>query len=94
MLATMLVTIWDTRSIIVSLLLCIHVLYGANKYIYDSVNHSKVASIFNVPIITSSSSSSLGSRCVPWLGEGLSMPSPNYPVLCFPLPYRIAPVFV
>ena len=41
-----------------------------------------------------SSSSSLGSRCVPWLGEGLSMPSPNYPVLCFPLPYRVAPVFV
>ena len=39
-------------------------------------------------------SSSLGSRCVPWLGEGLSMPSPNYPVLCFPLPYRVAPVFV
>ena len=37
---------------------------------------------------------SLGSRCVPWLGEGLSMPSPNYPVLCFPLPYRVAPVFV
>ena len=30
---------------------------------------------------TSSSSSSLGSRCVPWLGEGL-------------LPYRVAPVFV
>ena len=42
----------------------------------------------------SSSSSSLGSRCVPWLGEGLSMPSPNYPILCFPLPYRVAPVFV
>ena len=41
-----------------------------------------------------SSSSSLGSRYVPWLGEGLSMPSPNYPVLCFPLPYRVAPVFV
>ena len=39
-------------------------------------------------------SSSLGSRCVPWLGEGLSMLSPNYPVLCFPLPYRVAPVFV
>ena len=37
---------------------------------------------------------SLGSRCVPWLGEGLSMPSPNYPVLCCPLPYRVAPVFV
>ena len=36
----------------------------------------------------------LGSRCVPWLGEGLSMPSPNYPVLCCPLPYRVAPVFV
>ena len=26
---------------------------------------------------TSSSSSSLGSRCVPWLGEGLSMPFPS-----------------
>ena len=41
-----------------------------------------------------SSSSSLGSRCVPWLGEGLSMSSPNYSVLCCPLPYRVAPVFV
>ena len=40
------------------------------------------------------SSSSLGSRCVLWLGEGLSMPSPNYPVLCCPQPYRVAPVFV
>ena len=40
------------------------------------------------------SSSSLGSRCVPWLGEGLSMSSPNDPVLCCPLPYRVAPVFV
>ena len=39
-----------------------------------------------------SSSSSLGSRCVPWLGEGLSMPSPNHPALCSPLPYRVAPV--
>ena len=38
--------------------------------------------------------SSLGSRSVPWLGEGLRMPSPNYPVLCFPLPDRVAPVFV
>ena len=38
--------------------------------------------------------SSLGSRCVPWLGEGISMLSPNYPVLCFPLPYCVAPVFV
>ena len=27
----------------------------------------------------SSLSSSSGSRCVPWLGQGLSMPSPNYP---------------
>ena len=36
----------------------------------------------------------IGSHCVPLLGEGLSMPSPNYPVLCFPLPYRVAPVFV
>ena len=38
--------------------------------------------------------SSLGSGCVPWLGEGLSMSSPNYPVLCCPLPYRVAQVFV
>ena len=44
--------------------------------------------------IITSSSSSLGSRCVPWLGEGLSMSSPNDPVLCCPLPYRVAPVFV
>ena len=44
--------------------------------------------------LSSSSSSSLGSRCVPWLGEGLSMPSPNDPVLCCPLPSRVAPVFV
>ena len=44
--------------------------------------------------LSSSSSSSLGSRCVPWLGEGLSMSSPNDPVLCCPLPYRVAPVFV
>ena len=43
---------------------------------------------------SSSSSSSLGRRCVPWLGEGLIMPSQNYPLLCFPLPYRVAPVFV
>ena len=27
-------------------------------------------------------------------GRGISIPSPNYPVLCFPLPYRVAPVFV
>ena len=38
--------------------------------------------------------SSLGSFCVPWLGEGLSMSSPNDPVLCCPLPYRVTPVFV
>ena len=44
--------------------------------------------------VSLSSSSSLGSRCVPWLGEGLSMSSPNDPVLCCPLPYRVAPVFV
>ena len=44
--------------------------------------------------VLTSSSSSLGSRCVPWLGEGLSMRSTNYPVLCCPLPYRVAPVFV
>ena len=40
------------------------------------------------------SSSSLGSHCVLWLGEGLSMSSPDDPVLCGPLPYRVAPVFV
>ena len=40
-----------------------------------------------------SSSSSLGSRCIPRLGEGLSMSSPNDPVLCCPRPYRVAPVF-
>ena len=40
------------------------------------------------------SSSSLCSRSVPWLGEGLSMQSPNYPVLRCPLPDRVAPVFV
>ena len=39
-------------------------------------------------------SSSLGNRCFPWLGEGLSMSSPNDPVLYSPLPYRVAPVFV
>ena len=41
-----------------------------------------------------SSSSSLVSRSIPWMGEGLSMPSPNYPVLCFPRPGRVSPVFV
>ena len=39
-------------------------------------------------------SSSLGSRCVPWLGESFSMTSPDYPVLCRLLPYRVVPVFV
>ena len=34
--------------------------------------------------------SSLGSRCVPRLGEGLSVPLPNYPVLCCPLPDHVA----
>ena len=42
------------------------------------------------------SSSALGGLSVPWLDEDLSMPSPslNYPVLCCPLPDRVAPVFV
>ena len=52
------------------------------------------SSFFDSTISSSSSSSSLDSRCVPWLGEGLSMSSPNDPVLCCPLPYRVAPVFV
>ena len=43
---------------------------------------------------SSSSSSSLGSRCVPWFGEGLSMSSPNDPVLCCPLPDSVTPLFV
>ena len=43
----------------------------------------------------SSSSSSLGNRSVPWLGEDLSMPSPGLPIiLCCLLPDRIAPVLV
>ena len=41
-----------------------------------------------------SSSSALGSRSVSWVGEGISVPSPSYPVLCCPLPYRVVPVFV
>ena len=41
-----------------------------------------------------SSSSSLSSRSVPWLGEGLSRPSPGLPVLRYPLPDRVVPVFV
>ena len=52
-------------------------------------------SVYETQYCTASSSSSLVSiRCVPWLGEGISMPSPNYPVLCCPLSYRVAPVFV
>ena len=54
---------------------------GSIYWMYVSSSNSMLLS-------ESSSLSSLGSRCVPWLGEGLSMPSPNYPVLCFPLPYR------
>ena len=55
---------------------------------------SRVCLLFLNGKLASSSSSSLGSRCVPWLGKGLSMPSPSYSVLCCPLPYRVAPVFV
>ena len=47
-----------------------------------------------VSSLVSSSSSSLSIRSVPWLSEGLSMPSPSYPVLCCLLPDRVAPVFV
>ena len=38
--------------------------------------------------------SSLGRSGIPWLGKGLSMSSPNDPVLCCSLPYRVAPLFV
>ena len=61
-----------------------------------TVLNSTYAMLLCMPLTNkvSSSSSSLGSRCVPWLGEGLSMPPPCYPVLCCPLPDRVAPVFV
>ena len=57
---------------------------------------SKVSGLSKVSLFLSvfSSSSSLGSRSVPSLGEGLSMPPPSWPVLCSPLPDRVAPVFV
>ena len=55
---------------------------------------TRVMNVFKMYVAqTSSSSSSSGSRCVTWLGECLSMPFPNYPVLCCTVPYRIAPVF-
>ena len=38
--------------------------------------------------------SPLGSRSVPWLGEGLSTTPPSWTVLCCPLPDRVSPVFV
>ena len=68
-----------------------------NKQIFSSRNNYLLRQMlerYTCKPMLLSSSSSLGSRCVPWLGEGLSMLSPNYPVLCFPLPYRVAPVFV
>ena len=56
--------------------------------------HNRYPFLYVYGPISSSSSSSIGSRCVPWLGKGLSMPSPNYPVLCFLPPNRVASVFV
>ena len=41
-----------------------------------------------------SSSSSLGSRSVQWLGECLRMPSTSKLDMCCPLPDHVAPVFV
>ena len=57
-------------------------------------NCTVMSNMIHVQTSIQSSSSSLGSHCVPWLGEGLSMSSPDDPVLCCPLPYRVAPVFV
>ena len=70
--------------------------YSETRFTNDENSTSLVvlSRIFKLPILIHVSSSSLCSSCVPWLGEGLSMPSPNYHVLCFPLPYRVAPVFV
>ena len=76
---------------------CIHTcIYIQCIYIYPVYMHtySKYMHACMHIYIYISSSSSLGSCCVPWLGKGLSIPSPNYPVLCCPLPYRVAPVFV
>ena len=50
--------------------------------------------IFGMVMLAIHHHSSLGSRCVPWLGEGLGMPSQNCPVLCWHLPYLVVPVFV
>ena len=82
---------WRT-SYIHTYTLYIHTLYiNTHRRLLTYLRTYILTHNVNLDII---SSSSLGSRCVPWLGEGLSMPSPNYPVLRFPLPYRVAPVFV
>ena len=68
--------------------------HTCRKYNVMSCVHVFSRKVISVLLLLIIIISSLGSRCVPWLGEGLSMLSPNYPVLCFPLPYRVAPVFV
>ena len=69
----------------------LYIIFGGTQCYCKHVFYTAVAQIYHLANIMSSS---LGSRSVPWLGEGLSMPSPSYPVLCFPLPDRVAPVFV
>ena len=55
---------------------------------WEMMHWSLIKVIFHYNNYVHHSSSSLGSRCVLWLGEGISMPSPNYPVLCCPLSYH------
>ena len=48
---------------------------------------------YSFPLLAMSSSS-LGSRSAPWLGEGLNMPPQSWPILHSPLPDRVTPVYV
>ena len=67
---------------------------GDAKTMYLIFSRRHIYLTLKTPVLYYTAPSSLGSRCVPWLGEGISMSFPNDPVLCCPLPYRVAPVFV
>ena len=74
---------------------CIFILILNNQRelkIISQLSFTAVGHLYVAP--TRAFLSSLGSRSVQWLGEGLSMPSPNYHVLCCPLPDRVPPIFV